>query len=218
MKAGSSDKEKRDKLAKAAKPVDDALRIQTTGDLSADDAEGAELIAFPSSHKSGHDGNGQPPSLEDLYRDNYKRVYNYVFYKTLSRDLTEDIVSEAFLKAVRAFDSFDASKASFSTWVCTIARNCMLDYYRRTRPVEDIEEIPEGVFATEDSYDETDETAQLVRKLLAVVDEDDRELINLKYYQGLRNKEIAEVLGINASTIATRLSRAIARMRAAAES
>ena len=70
---------------------------------------------------------------------------------------------------------------------------------------------------THDSYPSLDDDVQVASKLLAELDEEDRELVHLKFYEGMQNKQIGELLGMNPSTVGTKLHRAVARMRAAAE-
>ncbi len=154
-------------------------------------------------------------SFEHYYRESYSLVYNYVLRRTSNREVAEDVVSEAFLRAARFYERFDPTRAKFSTWVISIARNCISDYYDREVATAPIDEVPEGVFAQEDTQaDHLDDLAML-QKLLAKLDDEEKELIYLKYYEGKRNTEIAEVLGMNASTVSTKLSRAIAKMREA---
>lgn len=154
-------------------------------------------------------------SFEHYYRESYSLVYNYVLRRTSNREVAEDVVSEAFLRAARFYERFDPTRAKFSTWVISIARNCISDYFDREVATAPIDEVPEGVFAQEDTQaDHLDDLAML-QKLLAKLDDEEKELIYLKYYEGKRNTEIAEVLGMNASTVSTKLSRAIAKMREA---
>ena len=157
------------------------------------------------------------PSFEELYRENYSRVYAYACYRLLDRDLAEDIVSETFLKAARSFDSYDPERTKFSTWVFAIMRNCIIDHWRRIRPVYDIDDAPETVFATEDSYEGLDDTAKITSQLLTVLDDAEREIVFLKYHDEKKNTEIADELGMNPSTVATKLSRALEKIRAEAE-
>lgn len=154
-------------------------------------------------------------TFEQNYRESYSLVYNYVLRRMANREAAEDVVSEAFLKAARFYDRFDSSRAKFSTWVISIARNCISDYFAREVATAPIDEVPEGIFAEEDEQQNQFGDAELVQKLLALLDDDERELVYLKYYEGLRNVEIAEQLGLNASTVSTKLARAIAKMRAA---
>ena len=61
--------------------------------------------------------------LETLYRDHFQKVYNYVYYRVLDPAVAEDVTSDVFVKVVTHFNRFDPSRASFSTWVMTIAHN-----------------------------------------------------------------------------------------------
>ncbi len=165
-------------------------------------------------------GNGdcaKETAFANLYHDNYSHVYNYVYYRLLDRMLAEDIVSEAFLKAARAFSRYDSSRAKFSTWVCAIARNCINDYFRSQHPSAPIDVVSEDAFSAEDEYPRLDDNAELARKLLATLELEEREIVFMKYFEDKRNKDIADELGMNPSTVATKLQRALAKMRTAAE-
>ncbi|MBR1828401.1 MAG: sigma-70 family RNA polymerase sigma factor [Atopobiaceae bacterium] len=154
-------------------------------------------------------------SFEHYYRESYSLVYNYVLRRTSNREAAEDVVSEAFLRAARFYERFDPARAKFSTWVISIARNCISDYFDREVATAPIDEVPEGVFAQEDTQADRFDDINMLQKLLATLDDEEKELIYLKYYEGKRNVEIAEALGMNASTISTKLARAIAKMREA---
>ncbi len=174
------------------------------------------LRLVPDEPKITHDA----ATFERYYRESYRKVYGYTYSLLLNRDDTDDVVSEAFFKAARAFTRFDPSKASFSTWVCTIARNLVFGQARtRQRRGTYSESELEFDFSTIASYDTEpsfDEDANLAKKLLAVLSDEERELVYLKVYRELSNKEIAQQLGMNTSTVGTKLSRAMAKMRAAA--
>ena len=137
----------------------------------------------------------------------------------LDRTVAEDVTSEAFIKAARAFDRYDPERAQFSTWVITIARNVLISNIRKTGKEYTASDaaIDPDLQSTSDIYPslENDDTETL-RQLLLVISEEDRELVRLKFFEGLQNKEIAEVLGINASTVGTKVQRALAKMKAVA--
>lgn len=151
-----------------------------------------------------------------LYSENFELVYNYVRYRMPGDSAAEDVVSEAFLKAARAFDRFDPTRSKFSTWVIAIAKNCMISYYRKPSSAP-LEAIPPTLVAVTDDEQDSFADAQLAEHLLTLLSDEERELVFMKYYREMRNKEIANELGINASTVSTKLSRAMAKMRAAAE-
>lgn len=128
----------------------------------------------------------------------------------------EDVVAEAFYKPARAFGRFDSTRAKFSTWVVTIARNCMISHYRKERPAVCLDELPELVDAKSGDQ-ETVENRDLALRLLGVLDYEERELVLMKYREDMSNVRIAAELGMNPSTVATKVSRALAKMRNCAE-
>ena len=155
--------------------------------------------------------------LENLYRANFQRVYNYAYYSLLNSAEAEDVTSAVFVKVVANIDKYDASRASFGTWVTHIAHNVLVDYHRTRKPTVSLEKVVVDEPAVEDDYPVLDDRQQRVAKLLACLSEQDRELIYLKYYQEKKNVEIAQLLDMNPSTVATRLRRALIAMRACAE-
>lgn len=156
-------------------------------------------------------------AFEQLYRENYDKVYNYVRFAVVDADAAEEIVSETFLRAARAFDHFDPRRAKFSTWAIAIARNCKVDYYRRRHQTQSLDDVSEANVAYNQFIPSVDGDAALIEKMLATLSDEERELVYLRYYEDLRNVDIAQRLGMNASTVATKLSRALARMRIVAQ-
>ena len=155
--------------------------------------------------------------LENLYRANFQKVYSYAYYRVLDPALAEDLTSAVFVKAVANYDKFDPSKASFTTWVMRIAHNTLVDYYRTRRENASLDDLNAREPATVDEYPVLDDHAEEVARLLSFISEEDRELVFLKYYEGKRNVEIAQMLDMNPATVATRLRRALATMRSHAE-
>ena len=154
--------------------------------------------------------------FERLYLDSYSLVYNYVRYRMDNADAAEDVVAEAFLLAARAFRTFDPTRAKFSTWVTSIATNCMNSYYRKAKTTYNIEDVSEARMAVSGEQAEIEERAY-VDYLLSVLSPEERELVVMKYREGKRNTDISQELGMNASTVATKLSKALAKMRVVAE-
>ena len=153
--------------------------------------------------------------FERLYRENYAIVYNWTRARMGNDSEAEDVVADAFLNAAKAFKRFDPSRSKFSTWVITIAKNCMVSRYRKQRTTVAIDDVPEGIFGVEGEQSQVDDK-MLARKLLSVLDPEETQIICLKYCEGKRNVEIARELGVNASTISTKISRALQKMRTAA--
>jgi RNA polymerase sigma-70 factor (ECF subfamily) len=157
-----------------------------------------------------------PSSFEALYRDTFDDLYAYVATLVRDRAAAEDVVSQSFERAYRRQSSFDPRRGTQRAWLFGIARNAALDELRRRKRVASLAAEPG---ADEPAFgDDADPIRRAaVRAALASLDARDRELVALKFYAGLDNAEIADVLGISASNAGTRLHRAVHRLREACD-
>ena len=133
---------------------------------------------------------------EALYTEYHDKVSHYVFCSLQNKSDAEDIVSEIFLKVYEHFDTFDASLASVSTWIYTITRNTVTDYFRSNRIYAELpEELSDG--------DDIDcvvlqkESLAALGKALGKLDERRCALVILKYYKKMSLKDIAARMGIS---------------------
>ena len=110
----------------------------------------------------------------------------------------EDLVSAVFMKIVQKLDTFDPAKASVSTWVYTITRNTVTDYFRTRRSMVAFEDY------MLDETELTDDVLGSLAEALMSLKEKERDLIVLHYYSGHTLKIVAEMMGmsyINAKVI-----------------
>ena len=133
---------------------------------------------------------------EALYTEYRDKVSRYVFCRLQNKSDAEDIVSEIFLKVYEHFDTFDASLASVSTWIYTITRNTVTDYFRSNRIYAELpEEASDGDDA--DCVVLQKESLATLGKALGKLDERRRALVILKYYKKMSLKDIAARMGIS---------------------
>ena len=122
----------------------------------------------------------------ELYETYHKKVLSYLNGKVMDLYLAEDLCANVFLKVYEKLDTFDETKASLSTWIFTITRNTLTDYFRTRRVFS---EIPEDL--TEDSDIEEEYCrAELLETLAAALEslpERERNLIILHYYNQKNN-------------------------------
>lgn len=164
-----------------------------------------------------------PGAFVALYHLYAGRVYGYVAARVDSRSDAEDIVSDVFMRALRNLDQLRTKQVdSFASWLFSIARHAVADYYRRdgrghpVQPLEDSAEISAPGPSLDQIILESAEAAALYA-LVRGLPERQREVVTLRYYGGLRNREIADVLGIGEKTVSAYLSRALNDLRAAYE-
>ena len=164
-------------------------------------------------------------TFDAVYRDYYPRIKRYLA-RLITFDDAEDVAQDVFLKVSRSLDSF-RGESSVSTWVYRIATNAAMDRVRspayRARvvsiPVDDSCDAGEPRAAIEDNASSVEEEAirsemsGCVQGLVAQLPEDYRTVLVLSETEGLKNAEIAEVLGISVETVKIRLHRARARLK-----
>ena len=156
---------------------------------------------------------GDNEALGALY-DRYAGIVNAIARRIL-RDTTdaEDVVQTVFLQAWRQADRFDAGRGTVAAWLCTLTRTRALDALRRRSSRR---EIPR---------DEVRETARTptrvepmaVQQALCSLPGHQRQTLELAYYEGLTQVEIAERLGQPLGTIKTRARTALQRLRSILE-
>lgn len=133
---------------------------------------------------------------EALYAEYAGKVRGYVFGKLSNRDDAEDIVSDIFLKIYEKYPTFDGSRASVSTWIYTITRNTVIDYFRAHRICAELpDDLPD-----EGGVDDgllRQESLRALGEALKRLDDRSRALIVLRYYKGMPLKDTAARLGIS---------------------
>lgn len=162
-----------------------------------------------------------PTAFQQLYDLYFERVYAYVAAKVANVRDAEDLTADVFLQAMRGIGRFRSQHASgFAAWLFTIARNATIDLYRRqgrtieTVALDDTPEQPADIQPLEDLLI-TQEYARELRAQLDRLPERRREVLMLRYFSGLRNHEIAQVLAIDERTVAVHIMRGLRSLHAA---
>ena len=156
-----------------------------------------------------------PHAFRQLYNHYFPRVFAYVSYRVGSALDTEDLVSQTFMKVVEEIDHFEwRHDNSFAAWVFRMAHNLVSNYHRHNRRAEEalpLDEIPDIAASAllPDDLVLRKETFAHLHRLVATLPERRREVITLKFFGGLNNREIARVLGIDERTVASNLCRAL---------
>jgi RNA polymerase sigma factor (sigma-70 family) len=149
-----------------------------------------------------------------FYEANVDRIYRYVFFRVAQNDeVAQDLVSEIFIKALKAFDRYD-EKISRSSWIYTIAHNHLANYYRDRKVASDIDEIA-YCLKGEDGQDsmEKQESTHLLYKALDQLGEDDRLLVTMKYLEGYSYKDMAERLDRSHDALKVATFRAMKKLK-----
>ena len=152
-----------------------------------------------------------------LYEQYLLRIFQYVSYRVGDRTAAEDLTSDIFNKALTNFTKYDSEKAAFSTWIFSIARNTLIDYYRgRSREQKLQKETESEVLVSSTSPEDEASRSEEVHKLrecLSLLNTNEQELISLKFSGEMTNREISQITGLSESNVGTILCRAVRKLR-----
>ena len=157
----------------------------------------------------------------DIYDEQMWSVFGFLGYRVRRREVVEDLTQTTFEKALRAWGRFDPSRASARTWLLAIARNVLIDYYRRDgawreEPIgQDDEAVgPDGAVPGPEPLGPSPE----LERALDTLGQRDREVIALRYGGDMTGPEIAELTGLTLANVQQILSRSLRRLRSELES
>jgi RNA polymerase sigma-70 factor (ECF subfamily) len=154
-------------------------------------------------------------ALAELY-DRYGRTaYGLALRILRDKDLAEDAVQEAFLAVWRTASRFVPEKAKASTWILTLAHRRAVDIVRREqrRRAEPLDHAPEPTVEGVDEDAFLRLQRERVQTTLRQLPDAQREALELAYYGGLSQSELAERLGPPLGTIKSRMFTGLSRMR-----
>lgn len=156
-----------------------------------------------------------PQEFSKLYNYYFPKLYTYVSYRVGNSQDTEDIVAETFLRVVKGMEQFEGRYGkSFAAWLFQIAHNLVKDGYRQRHReanrviLDGLSEVAAEQGQPEELAMQKEEFSQLYQ-LIKTLPPRRQEVITLKFFGGLRNQEIAQVLGLDERTVASHLCRAL---------
>ena len=149
-----------------------------------------------------------------LYDRYVEKIYKFLYFRTFDRELAEDLTSQVFLKAMEKIGTVDESKGTFQAWLYRIARNLLIDEYRRSKPTEDLESHFDLADSTNVAGD-TDKvlTNEKLRELLMTLPAEAQELVSMRLWDELPYAEIAVITGKTEGSLKMQFSRIIDQLQ-----
>lgn len=155
----------------------------------------------------------------ELYSKYFSRVNSYVHYRINERNDADDITSLIFEKMLINLTEFKPEIAPISSWIFCISRNTVIDYYRH-RHLSQLHFIsleassePENNGPNPEDLLVLNETKQQLSQALVQLTNRERQIIVLKYWEDLSNKDISKKMGISESNTGVILYRALKRLK-----
>jgi RNA polymerase sigma-70 factor (ECF subfamily) len=154
---------------------------------------------------------GDGDSFYQLVEEKKQSIYRMAYSYTHNAEDALDIVQEAVYKAYTSITKLK-SPEYFGTWFYRIAMNCTLDFVKKNSKVVAISDDILVNMASDEGRDTTEDRVD-VQRALAALDEKDRGVVILRFFEELSLDEIAEVLQIPLSTVKSRLYRAMQKLK-----
>lgn len=152
-----------------------------------------------------------------LFDRHHRLLYGFFYHNTGLKDESEDLVQTVFMNMIRSRATFTGS-FKFETWMYTIARNALKDYYRKNKKSSAFVDTDQVEHQLQDSTSADDkinrkEEENILKKALEQLSETDRELIILSRYKEMKYQEIAILLNLSEGAIKVRIHRAVKQLR-----
>lgn len=147
---------------------------------------------------------------EQIYTDYHNKILGYILSQVNDYNLAEDLCSDVFVKVYEKLNTFDSNKASFSTWIFTITRNKLIDYYRQRKVMV---EIPETLVYEENEDELKPEDLETLSKALDSLNDRERKIIVKHYYNKEKLKDIAIELNISYAYVKILHSKALLELK-----
>lgn len=156
----------------------------------------------------------------DAYDEQVWNVFGFFAYRVASRNDAEDLTQQTFERALRAWSRFDPARAPLGVWLISIARNLLVDHYRRNGAAprsEPLDSVPEEQLGSEAPSPDLGLDPALA-EALSTLSPRDREIVALRFGADLTGPEIAETTGLTLANVQQILSRSLRRLRTHLES
>lgn len=159
--------------------------------------------------------NGDLQQASLLFDRYNKRIFNFLARMTMDRPLAEDLTQNVFLRIIKYRTSYREGM-KFQSWIYQVARNIFSDHYQAHKNkfsgFVDVEKVSDAMMDHHET-DDQDEKEQLLQRSMAMLSEDQRELLVLTRFQHMKYEEVAVIMDTTVANIKVKVHRAIAKLR-----
>lgn len=166
--------------------------------------------------------NGDESALKTLILRHEKKVFSYIMLSVKNRELAEDIFQDTFIKVINTLRSGNyKEEGKFLQWVMRIANNLKIDYYRKIQRMPAFEsnddfDIFDFISEVDMSVEQKMITEQIyedVKHIVQYLPDEQREVLEMRIFQGVSFKDISEQTGVSINTALGRMRYALINLR-----
>ena len=165
---------------------------------------------------------GDESALKTLITRHEKKVFSYIMLSVKNRELAEDIFQDTFIKVINTLRSGNyKEEGKFVQWVMRIANNLKIDYFRKMQRMPAFEgngdfDIFDVIYGTDPSVEQkmiTEQIYEELRLLITMLPDEQREVLEMRIYNDISFKDIAEITGVSINTALGRMRYALINLR-----
>ncbi len=157
---------------------------------------------------------GDKEAFSELYRKYDPKIERFTYQRVSDVEEAEDIISEIWTKTFIHLKNFQGEfENSFGAWIFSITRNCLRDYYRKKKehPITKVENVSDlslsEDFTMNDWFDQ-----ERIETFIRQLPSKQQQIIRMKYFDDLKNKEIAATLSLSEKTVSSALNKALHKL------
>ena len=150
--------------------------------------------------------------FEQIYAAYSGKVMGYFMARVQRRADAEDLCADVFEKIYRKISDYDAEKSALNTWIYTIARNTLIDHFRKMKPTGELDENIPADTAVESSL-LSRETLSELADALRLLPQEQRDIVVLLYYERKPMTEIAQMMRLSYGAVKLRHQKALATLK-----
>lgn len=157
---------------------------------------------------------GDKDAYGQLYKQYYSRIYRYCRINMYNHPAADDVCQEVFIRAWKALPKFTLKDGgTFQAFLFRIARNCIIDLSRKKKEIsiDQVEEIRKEDTVIEGIAQK--EAIEKVQKALAKLNEKDRQIIILRYFEEMSHSDVAKIINIREGALRVRTIRLLKKMK-----
>lgn len=164
--------------------------------------------------------------ITKIYEENADKIYRYFYFHVYNKEIAQDLTSTLFHKFIKNLEKYDETKAQPLTWLFTIARNVLVDYFRSSdakrrkneiyigkqddNDITDV--IPDGNKSMEENV-QIDRNKRLLMKEIAKLKQEEQDLIYCRYFEEMAYEEIARKMNIKVNDVGVKLHRTLEKLK-----
>lgn len=165
---------------------------------------------------------GDENALSVLIKRHQSKIYGFIYSKVTDRDISDDIFQDTFIKVIKTLKSNSYNEeGKFLPWVMRISHNLIVDHFRRNKKMPMFRETEEfSIFSimTDNSPNVenmiiTEQVENDLQRLIEELPDDQKEVLQMRIYQDLSFKEIADMTGVSINTALGRMRYALMNLR-----